>query len=247
MSPKGRELVTRIVAELNEARACCPTFGATWCVLGQLERLVLDRDEGRAHIRTGYALAPCDPTACLVAAGLDAETGQVEPAFAKLQRAVKLDPGSYPEAAGLLVHDLQRPDLALELVGEHASLAGQLARILDNDATFAQAVDNKLLDLLEQRCRRDNASPYWCMMLAELQRKRQNPQAAIAWYRKALAMDYGQVQWRLRLAQLLAEQDQVAEATHEAKVCLRLSPGIGGAERLLERLALAPTAPGSNR
>jgi len=245
LSPEGREFATRIVAELNEACACCPTFGATWSVLGQLERLVLNREEGEEHIQTGYMLAPCNPTACLVAGSLDAEAGRLEQAFAKLQRAVRLDPGCYSEVARLLIDDLQRPDLALEIAGEHPSLAGQLAHMLEDDTEFAKEVDGKLLDLLEQKCREDDASAYWHAMLAEVQRRRANPKTAIACYRKALTMNYGQVQWHLRLAQLLAEQGLIADAIHEAKVCLQLSPGIRAAERLLQSLSTAQPPQGS--
>jgi hypothetical protein len=47
-----------IVDELDRARASCPTFGATWCVLGQLERSILGRlDEGARHIREGVKLS----------------------------------------------------------------------------------------------------------------------------------------------------------------------------------------------
>jgi len=240
----GRDSVARIAGELNEARACCPTFGATWSVLGQLERFVLDRDEGEEHIRTGYTLAPCDPTACLLAGCLDAEAGQVEQAFAKLRRAVKLDRYCFSEVAGLLVEDLQRPDLALEIVGEDPDFAERLAFMLDDDAEFGKDVDRRLLDQLEQKCRQDDTPACWYAMLARVQRKHQNAERAIECYRRALAMDYGQVQWRLSLAYLLSEEGRVVEAIHEAEVCLRLSPGLREAERLIERLSVARISPG---
>jgi tetratricopeptide (TPR) repeat protein len=240
----ARDSVARIAGELNEARACCPTFGATWSVLGQLERFVLDRGEGEEHIRTGYTLAPCDPTACLLAGCLDAEAGQVEQAFAKLRRTVKLDRNYFSEVARLLVNDLQRPDLALEIVGEDPDFAERLAFMLEDDVEFGQDVDRRLLDQLEQKCRRDDTSAHWYAMLARVQRRHQNAERAIECYRRALAMDYGQVQWRLSLAYLLSEEGRVVEAIHEAEICLRLSPGLREAERLIERLSVARMSPG---
>jgi len=80
-------------------------------------------------------------------------------------------------------------------------------------------------------------------MLARVQRRHQNAEKAIECYRKALAMDYGQVQWRLSLAQLLSEEGRIVEAIHEAKICLRLSPGLREAERLIERLSVARISP----
>jgi len=241
LPPQGHDFVTRIVAELNDARACCPTFGATWSVLGQLERLVLDRREGEKHIRTGYVLAPCDPTACLLAGYLDAEAGQVEQAFAKLQRAVALDPDHFAEVAGFLVDDLKRPDLALEIAGESPDLASQLARMLDDSDEFAKEAERKLLDLLQQKCRRNGAAAYWHAMLASLLRRQGNFEEAIKSYEKALKINYGQVWWRLNLAQLLAEQGRVVEAMREANICLQLSPNLDAAESLLRRLTIIQT------
>lgn len=237
-SSEGRGFVTRIATELNEARACCPTFGATWSVLGQLERLLSDGERGDAHIRMGYRLAPCDPTACLLAARLDIEAGRAEQAVAKLRRAVKLDTDYYIEVAGILIEELHRPDLALEVAGEYPSLTSQLAQMLDTDTDFAQEVDNKLFDMVQRRCRQDDASAQWYAMLAEMQRRRENPRAAIESYGKALERDYGQVQWRLRRAQLMAEQGDIAKARHELQICLRLSPNLDAADRLLRNLSL---------
>jgi tetratricopeptide (TPR) repeat protein len=246
-SPEGREIVTRIVAELNEARACCPTFGATWSVLGQLERLVSDPDKGMEHIQTGYTLAPCDPTACLVTGSLDAELGKVESAFAKLRRAVRLDANCYLEVARLLIDDLKRPDLALEVASEQPRLAGQLVSMLDGDSEYAAEVDKRLLDMLEQRCSDEDAAAYWHAMLAEMRQRQGDLPRAVESFRKALALDYGHIQWRLRLAQLLADQGLVDEAIHEAQICLRLSPGNHAAERLLERLSVVRVSQGNGR
>jgi len=84
---QSMEFVRRIVDELNNARLVCPTYGATHCVAGQLERYILGRPEGEERIRKGFQLAPSDPTACFVAGLLDAEQGETEAAFAKLSRA----------------------------------------------------------------------------------------------------------------------------------------------------------------
>jgi len=239
---QGLDFVHRIVGELNEARACCPTFGAAWSVLGQLERIVLNRPEGEKHIQTGYRLAPCNPTACLLAAGLDAEARLVEQAFVKLQRAVRLDATYFAEAAGLLIEDLERPDLALEIAGESPDLAGQLLLMLDDAAEFSQEVDQRLLDLLDRECREEDAPAYRYVMLGSLLRRQGNLERASECYRKALDMDYGQVYWRLNLAQLLSERNLVAEAIHQASICLQLSPDLDAAKRLIQRLSVTPTS-----
>ena len=65
----------RLVDELNQCRLLCPTFGPAYCEMGQIEKFILDRPEGAAHIRKGFELAPHDPGATFVAARLEASEG----------------------------------------------------------------------------------------------------------------------------------------------------------------------------
>ena len=69
-------------------------------------------------------------------------------------------------------------------------------------------------------------------------------EAAIEHYRLALALDYGQVNWRFSLARLLADSGSITEAIHQARICLRLRPGFRAAERLIEDLSVHPKALG---
>jgi hypothetical protein len=87
------EAIHRIVGEFHKARLLCPTYGAIYCVVGQLEKIVLNDPVGTEHIRKGFELAPCDPTACFVAALLDIEEEKIDAAINKLNRAVELDDG----------------------------------------------------------------------------------------------------------------------------------------------------------
>jgi tetratricopeptide (TPR) repeat protein len=61
---------------------------------------------------------------------------------------------------------------------------------------------------------------------------------AIALYRDALAADYGQVDWRLALARVLAAAGRHGEALREAQLCLRLRPGMTAAEQLVGELSV---------
>ena len=62
--------------------------------------------------------------------------------------------------------------------------------------------------------------------------------------RRALALDYGQVQRHFTLATLLARMDRIAEAIHEAAICLRLRPQFNGAQKLIADLSVQPVADG---
>jgi len=50
------------------------------------------------------------------------------------------------------------------------------------------------------------------------------------------------VGWRFNLAQALAKSGRVADAMHEARICLRLRPQMMVAERLIADLSVHPDA-----
>jgi hypothetical protein len=107
------------VDEFHKARLLCPTYGATYCVVGQLEKFVLNDPAGAEHIRKGFKLAPFDPTACFVAALLDVEEGKIDAAINKLNRAVELDDGFFNRVTDVYINNLDRPDLALVIAGDN--------------------------------------------------------------------------------------------------------------------------------
>ncbi len=78
--------------------------------------------------------------------------------------------------------------------------------------------------------------------MANICRKEKDNEAAIEHYRRALALDYGQVGWRFALARLLAEVDKIPEAIHEARICLRLRPQFKAAEKYIAELSVLPGA-----
>ena len=124
------EAIHRIVDEFHKARLLCPTYGATYCVVGQLEKNVLNDPVGAEHIRKGFQLAPCDPTACFVAALLDIEEQKVDSASNKLDRAVELDSGFFNSVADVYINDLNRPDLALAIAGDNINRLYYIANAL---------------------------------------------------------------------------------------------------------------------
>ncbi|MFC1603532.1 O-antigen ligase family protein [Planctomycetota bacterium] len=124
------DAVHRIVEELHKARLLCPTYGATYCVVGQLEKSALNDPGGAEHIRKGFQLAPCDPTACFIAGILDAEEQQNAAAFDKFSRAVELDGRFFINVADMYINHLNRPDLALAIAGDNINWLSYV-----NDAT----------------------------------------------------------------------------------------------------------------
>jgi len=249
--PQARE----IVQGLHTARALCPTFGASYCLAGEIERFVLMDPHGAAHIRTGYRLAPCDSTACFAAARCDAEEGRHEEAFGKLLRAVQLNDRLFAQSVGMCVDALRRPDLAVTLAADNPSRLAYVSNALatsDRAASpsysrgmagmsdTASQAETKAFEQLKRQCERSDAPAAAHAALANYYQRKGEPDAAIQQYRRALMKDYDQVGWHYALAKLLADAGQVDDAMREARVCLRLRPDHADAKRLIGRLVTRP-------
>ena len=243
LAPELLPRAAQIAQNLHRARPLCPTFGATPCVAGEIEYFILGDPAGIEHIRTGYRLAPCDPTACFAAARVDAREGNTDEAFTKAGRAVRLDGGYFPGAARLLVEGLDRPDLALELAQGNAARLTHVAGLLtasQEHGGLLEQTRGRIFALLQRQAKKNDAPAGVFASLAPLYRQRGDLQTAIEQYRLAIRKDYDQVGWHYALARVLAEAGRIDEAIHEADICLRLRPDHGPAKSLMERLSLRP-------
>ncbi len=239
------EIVRRIVDELHKARLLCPTYGATYCVVGQLERFTLNNPNGAEYIRKGFQLAPCDPTACFVAGLLDVEEQKIDDSFDKFNRAIELDGSLFQGVADIYINHVNRPDLAVAVAGNSAGNLSYVANVLAETQEHAHIVEQaqaQIVELLKMKCSGPDVTASALASLANIFRKGQDSEAAIEHYRRALYLEYGQVQWRYSLARLLAETNRVPEAIHEARICLRLSPQFKAAETLIEELSVLPVS-----
>jgi O-antigen ligase len=239
--PEALEFAERIVGELANAVVRCPTFGPTWCVLGQLEKFMLGRDaEGTRHIERGRRLAPCDPTVCVVVGMLRAEDGDIDAAFDEWKRAVHLDEHLYREVASLLL-ERERPDLAEELAAGRVARLIWLRQALEGDQRYGKlATDLQITvqTLLERECNKsDTSAAAW--MFAELGRiygELGRLEEAIGLFGRALAKDPGRVEWGVELAKLQVEKGMTQEARGRLREVLILRPGFPPAQRMLDDL-----------
>jgi tetratricopeptide (TPR) repeat protein len=243
LPPEALDWAREIVADLHQARPLCPTFGPICCVAGEIEKFVLNDPNGAERIRQGYRLAPCDSTACLAVARIEAEAGDVESAFGKITRAVQLDRGRFWQAAAFCMDTLARPDLALQLAGDNIEWLSHVANKLlaaGVPSQFVDAARAKALERLEQKSREPGAPARVLVSLAHLYSQRGDVELGIDRYRLALMKDYGQVSVHLELARLLKQAGRTGEELHEAQICLRLSPDLAPAKRLVEELSVLP-------
>jgi len=239
----------RIVEELHAARVLCPTYGPLVSLAGQLELFVLNEPAGLGRIRTGYVLAPNHPDVVFSAAMADASTGDFAAAVAKFQRAVDLRPTMLPEAIDVFERQFDRPDLAVAVAehGDNPSAMLMLATRLKQDparADLAREARAAGIRKLADRCKRPEVSAPELAALAGIYRDDKNFEPAIELYRRALGLDYGQVDWRMSLARLLADTGRPGDALREAEICLRIRPGHPPAEQLVGELTLANPATG---
>ena len=243
LAPEAIQFVKKIVAELHEAIAVCPTYGQAWSLAGQLEYFALDQPEGADHIRTGFKLAPCDEISCFITGLLEVREGQVDDSVERFARAVELDASLFTDVADIYVNQLNRPDLALTIAGDNTGRLSHVANTLssiEEHNELAERTRAQITELLKVKCEQPDAPAWVFASLGGIYMKQEADTDAIEYYRRALDLDYGQVRWRFNLAKLLAEQEQVDEAIHEARICLRLSPQFKAAERLIADLSVRP-------
>ncbi|MFZ2148057.1 MAG: O-antigen ligase family protein, partial [Sedimentisphaerales bacterium] len=231
-----------IVTGFHKALTVCPTYGPTYSIVGQIEKLILNNDSGAERIRKGFRLAPCDPVACFVAGWLDVMEGKTQDCIAKFEKAVLLDSNLFKDVVDIYVKQLSRPHLAISAAGDDIGRLIHVANVLEdmqyND--LAEEIREEIRSLLEAKCSEPGTGGSVFAHLGSIYSEQQNNEAAIECYRQALAREYGQVYWRLELAKLLVKMEEIPEAMYEAKICLQLCPQLKAAETFVADLSVHP-------
>jgi len=234
--------VCDIVEQFHKARTICPTYGPTYSLVGQIEKFILNKDAGAERIRKGFRLAPCHPTACFVAGYLDVLQGQYEEAIEKLNRAIQLDGGLFDDVVNIYVNQLSRPHLAISVAGDDIGRLQYVTNLLEdmNYIDLSEQTRERVKELLIARSLQPDVPASVFASLAEIYKKQQDNEAAIECLRRALALDYGQLGWRLELARLLMEMGEVGQAMRQARTCLQLNPQSKAAQMLVADLSVHP-------
>lgn len=238
-----------IVDEFHRARTLCPTFGATYCIVGQIERFILDDPTGAKMISKGFRLAPCDPTVCFVAGFLDVKEDRIEQSLEKFKKAVQLDGDIFKKVADIYITKISRPDLAVAIAGDDVRRLSYIANVLADSTEHGGLVRHartKVASLLKERCTQPDAPAWALVSLANIYTEQQDKKTAIEFYRRAIELDYSQVSWRLELAKLLADTGHIPEAMHQARICRRLCPQLEEAKKLIADLSVRKDAFGED-
>jgi O-antigen ligase len=241
LAADAQPLVARLADALAEVRRLCPTYGPPYALEGQLRYAVLGQEErGARLIDDGARLAPYDPPTCFIAGEVAARAARADDARRLLARAVELSPGYFPDVAAIALDVLHAPQFARELAD------GDYAR-LDQLATLAAARDSAQLAAelrrdaeaaLRRRATSDDVAAVELAALAALDAERGHHASAAALYGRALALDFGQTDWRFARAQSLVALGDDQQALRELRTCLRDQPTHAGARQLADELSL---------
>ena len=244
MNPAELGFSERIAEDLEACRRLAPTYGPPLLLAGQLRMFVLGQaDRGEHLIALGQQLAPLDPMASVFAGIFAAEDGDFDRALQAFAQARRTWSGATRMALDYLLYDADRPDLAALLV---AGDRGWLLRLADElsrrdrsgDALLAADCRARARELLFAAADAPRAPASLQAELGVMLAREGDHEAAVTRLRDALAVDYGQVNWRYELARSLAEMGYVEEATREARICLRLRPQMTAAMELMDELVI---------
>jgi hypothetical protein len=235
LTPAVRSSAGRIAGDLENCSRLCPTFGPSYTLAGQLRRFVLGDPAGAELIRTGYRLSPCDAVACVAEGMLDATEGRTGESIEAFRRAVALDSGWFARVAAFCVRQVGRVDLAMEVAGDDA---GRLVAVSDlirrgGDAELASRARDKAVAVIRRRSEEPDASPSTLAWAGETYLKDAEYERAADCFRRALGIDCGNVGWRMDLARALVGMHRSDEARQQAAICLKLSPRLPAAEKLI--------------
>ena len=135
----------------------------------------------------------------------------------------------YREAALLCIQSLGvQPERAGTGGGqyEQAYLGWPALDAIHVNPELTKRTQQKISDLLEQKCHEPHAPPDAFACLAAIRQREGHQGEAIRLYRQALASNFGRSDWHLSLATVLAATGATAEAMEEAKICFAASAAI---------------------
>ena len=105
-------------------------------------------------------------------------------------------------------------------------------------ACLAAEIRHETAVMLRRRCKAEDVTVDELAALADICRDSGQYAEAVDYYGRALGFNFDQLEWRVALAQCLANLGDVEEADHQARVCLWLSPGMGPAMQLIKELSV---------
>ncbi len=232
--------VSRLVEEFSALRKICPVYGPIHGLEGELRLFVLDEEVGKQLISNAARLTPFHAATNLVAGQLAAGEGRWDDAEFYFRRTIALDPRRFTTIARLCVNEFDRPELGIGLAGDEYRLIDQLAKIFMNTEPplvgLADQLQGRAISALRALEASGEATPSEIVALARVELSHSRPARSIKLLRQALSRDYGNVDWRLLLAQTLLDEGELDHALREARIVIRRDPGAKAAPKLIQAI-----------
>ncbi len=215
-----REFCERIIAELQEARRLAPSYAPALVLMAEIEHFSLKKEGSDALVEKGWTLARNDARGSFNLALLRIEQGRADEAIELIRRASRLESGRARLISDLLVEELNRADLALELAGDDRSELARVAAQSGDPAIIAEA-KRRSLQSLEKQIQARGGPAAALVELARLKIEESKFDEAIELYKRAVRQEYSAINWRVELAELLERAGKLDEALEEAERILR--------------------------
>lgn len=228
-----------VVAQMQDVRRVCPTYGMAFSFQGQLEAFILRQQIGATHIRQGFELARSHPVTVYTAGLLDAQEGRWQEALDKFKHAKRLG-YPYRELLDVLINKYDQPELAYKLSeNDYAALleTAQLIRNSKANGEIGLKARKEAINLIMQAA--GDQSPD-AIVLAEAGKSLvadNELDKGITMYQRALLQKPDSTTWRYALAEALMRAQRNEEAISEARVVLRTNPDHMQARALIVKLS----------
>jgi hypothetical protein len=161
---------------------------------------------------------------------------------------MRISPDHREAVIDVALHEMSRPQLALELAGDDRALLARVARTLDERHVHADVAaaararaDRALLD----QANHPEASAATLAEAARLALRNGDRPVAIQFLRRATTIDYAALDLRLELARLFVDEGQPDQALREARNVLQQSPSHAAAKAMVAELQKPATRPAS--
>ena len=236
-SPEAPDQARKMVTELSDARALCPTFGPLYILQGKVQWELLDKARGRELLKRGYELKPFDPEVNFYLAEVAAAEGDWDQAV-KHARYCFGKADRYDERiCELFIDRYGQYERAFEVFkGDGYGMYVMNLRVPKEMVELREKITAETILSLsaEVKARADDGNA-WARLAQQLDNVGRKAEAAEA-LEKALRLEYGQKDWRLYRARLLDNLGRTQEAISEVEIVRRSAPQSEEARALLDAL-----------
>lgn len=237
-----RPTASRIADDLAALRRTCPVYHRAPTLEGQLRGNVLGEIEpANVLLARGAELASSDAEAHFVHAEWIAQHGDRSQAIEALRHVVALNGNYFSGVCQVLLDHLSDPVTATELAGSDPRRLAELLKLAQEREKYeslaidlSKRVDDQLSELVQS----GQATAHQSVSFADRAARAGNYTEAAKLYRKALASNYNQFDWRYKLALVLRDAQKFDEAMREVRICRRLRPNDTRVRALAEELVL---------